>query len=646
MKQIQIQWTRTRQEEVLSRIVGYWAADVWLFGDCPIQSGKCGNGYALTKPNRFTCIWELLNLEMKYACWQKLERGEWTTNTCWKQGQHLKKLCDFINEITPETNSFLEKPLNVWEICFRTYLVENGLWKKPRMSNYLNKNNELIEYEAVNMDIVFLHQVYKILREDYDDRDEWDKEIWDARKLGLKLDPSRSEYTLNFTEIRQDWLYQAAKKFSRYNITLFSWRDCQKKLTALKDFSLYLNSHYPNLQPYQINRQLILDYFSELKKTGLAAATRNNYISGLQQFFELSARVGWAEVPDKRLIYQEDYPRIDQALPRFIPEEVMGQLNQHIDKLPAYLMRMTLVLQECGMRIGELCNISYNCLLRDHEGDYFLKYYQGKQKKEHTIPISAELVGVIVEQQEWILSQFGVNCPYLFVYPHETIPTPFKQDYFKEALNQLGYEQQIKDKTGKLWRFQPHQFRHSVGTRMINLGVPQHIVQRFLGHASPEMTSTYAHIFDQTLKQEFFKYKHKLVDVTGNIVTPELLLSEMSKGLDPNSIDSQWLKKNILAQALPTGLCALPVVQGSCPYGANKCLVGTDGNGCPHFKTDFRYLDKHQEHLERTNNIIDWALQNFDSRRSQEILRENIPVKDNLIRIIKGIESHDNSKEC
>lgn len=38
-------------------------------------------------------------------------------------------------------------------------------------------------------------------------------------------------------------------------------------------------------------------------------------------------------------------------------------------------------------------------------------------------------------------------------------------------------------------RFQTHQFRHTVGTRMINLSVPVHIIQRYLGHDSPEMTT-------------------------------------------------------------------------------------------------------------------------------------------------------------
>ncbi len=100
----------------------------------------------------------------------------------------------------------------------------------------------------------------------------------------------------------------------------------------------------------------------------------------------------------------------------------------------------------------------------------------------------------------------------------------------------------------------------------------------------------------------------------------------------------EWMNAylNILAQALPNGLCSLPVIQGACPHGANKCL------NCTHFKTDIRYLDKHKEHLERTSKIVEWAQQNPNSRRSKEILKENLPVQENLERIISTLEaSHD-----
>lgn len=45
---------------------------------------------------------------------------------------------------------------------------------------------------------------------------------------------------------------------------------------------------------------------------------------------------------------------------------------------------------------------------------------------------------------------------------------------------------------------------------MINHGVSQHIVQRFLGHLSPEMTQRYAAIHDSTLKEEFKKFQKRI----------------------------------------------------------------------------------------------------------------------------------------
>jgi len=56
---------------------------------------------------------------------------------------------------------------------------------------------------------------------------------------------------------------------------------------------------------------------------------------------------------------------------------------------------------------------------------------------------------------------------------------------------------------------------------MINHGVPQHIVQRYLGHMSPEMTARYAAIHDSTLKQEFIKFQKRFSQSQEEIVLKE-----------------------------------------------------------------------------------------------------------------------------
>src|SRR5699024_12575574 len=115
---------------------------------------------------------------------------------------------------------------------------------------------------------------------------------------------------------------------------------------------------------------------------------------------------------------------------------------------------------------------------------------------------------------------------------------------------------------------------------MINNVVSQHIVQKFLGHESPEMTSRYTHIFDETLKNVFTKFQEKLVTNNGDVL-------DLDDDSDVDDVELQWFKKNINAQVLPNGYCRVPVIAGGCPH-ANACL------DCTHFRPSKQFLPQHE----------------------------------------------------
>jgi hypothetical protein len=154
---------------------------------------------------------------------------------------------------------------------------------------------------------------------------------------------------------------------------------------------------------------------------------------------------------------------------------------------------------------------------------------------------------------------------------------------------------------------------------MINSGVPQVMVQHYLGHDSPEMTARYAHIHNETMKAAFADYQGKLVDIKGQI-----------KSADEH-IDARWLKQNIMSQALPNGLCSLPLTQNKCPH-ANACLT------CAHFRTSKKHLEQHKSQLQETDKVIDNAKKNG----WQRIIEMNTEVAGNLKSIITTLENnHD-----
>ncbi len=495
-----------------------------------------------------------------------------------------------------------------------------------------NKGKGSKKYQCKGCQKVFTENPLGKFIPNNDWQSEYEKDIWDVRNFGLEGHKTSAQYKLNFTPLCQPWLRRATKEYIQYSLATLTFNAARNRLQGIQRFARFLTEPYPNLTPLDISRSVVIDFLSYLAKAGLSEQTRIATIGSLRTFLELCSQYKWAEFPKELLVYQGDYPKLKKPLPKFIPQDVLDQLNQHLDDLPESVMRMVLVLQECGMRITELCLLSFNCLMQDNHGDWFLNYYQFKMKKEIVIPVSKELVAVIKEQQKYIRSNIDCKFSYLFSARKaggtlkDFIPNskPMLCMCFANYLNRLATDKQISDSTGSIWHFHAHQFRHTVGTRMINNGVPQHIIQRYLGHESPEMTAVYAHIFPSTLKKEFAEYQGRVVNVAGQIIE--------SENPELDTTDLQWFKRNVQAQALPNGSCARPIVKGPCPH-ANACLT------CGDFRTTKEFLGIHHEELENTQKIIEKAKTNGWQRQ----VEMNEQVKTNLQNIISVLES-DNAK--
>ena len=456
-------------------------------------------------------------------------------------------------------------------------------------------------------------------------------DVWHAEELGLYVNKHTGESKLIFRHIRQDWLKEATKKYVRYTATTKQLRTLQKFISSIKYFSRFISEKYPALTWENLDRNIILDYLAYLNSKQLHWASKKIIISGLKQLLQTGKINSWFDIPSY-LIRPEDYPKKQNSVPRYIPEEIMAQLNQHLAQLPEPVMRMVLVIQETGLRISELLQLDINCLKQDTKGDWFIEYMNWKMTKQDTKPISLELAQVIQEQQKYIISSLNTEFNYLFTarkngrYMEGNIFVPkakvMGRKSFINYLKRLADKHNICDSSGKVWNFQSHQFRHTVGTRMINNGVPQHIIQRYLGHETPTMTSVYAHIHDRTLKEEIAKYHDsRVVNVAGEVVqskNPEL----------DNNLDLHLLKKKVLAQSLPNGSCARPIVLGECPH-ANACLT------CGDFRTTIEFLDQHKAQLEETEKLV----KNAEEKGWKRHAEMNSKVRDNLKKIITTLES-------
>ena len=463
------------------------------------------------------------------------------------------------------------------------------------------------------------------------------EDVWDARSLGLKPSPTKSLTKLNFTNISQVWLKEIFKRFIKIQATKKAFSTIQTYFVGINKFSVFLDELYPEINSIeQISREIVLNYFIYVNSQPLKASTIRGMIGALRTFLEDGSKYNLFEIESYLIIPEQDYPKVPKHIPRYIPNYVQKQLNKHLDKLPEPVARMVLVTQECGMRYIELATIKFDCLEylgKDslNNEKWNIKYYDFKLKKDRIRPISPELAEIVKNQQNYIRSYFGESSKYLFTSRDVTSNTGiFKPelneimvlDSFTNYLNGLSIDYQIKDENGKLWKFESHQFRHTVGTEAIQNGVPLHIVMKLLGHSSPEMTMRYAHIHDETLRKELNKFhENRTIDITGQIVSLEL---------EGDLQDLEWFTKEICAIALPNGYCGRPKILGDCDIAGDVgCYL------CPHFRTNKNFLSVHKEQLESIDKVLAKAYK----YNWQLPIKKNEPIKQNLKLIISTLEA-------
>ena len=322
------------------------------------------------------------------------------------------------------------------------------------------------------------------------------------------------------------------------------------------------------------------------------------------------------------MFFTEDYPKREERLPRALAEHVMAQLEDP-DNLarfadPAHRL-ITIILMRCGLRVTDALRLRNDCLVADAEGAPYLRYLNHKMKRDALVPIDEQLRELIAEHRTRTAQRWPAGTPGLFPRPTKNIDGthPIGSPTYRMALLRWLAACDIRDEHGQPVHLTPHQWRHTLGTRLINRDVPQEVVRRILDHDSAQMTGHYARLHDTTVRRQWEAARK--VDIHGATVT-----------LDPAGplAEAAWAKQRLgrATQALPNGYCGLPVQQ-SCPH-ANACLT------CPMFLTTGEFLPQHRQQRQQTLQLITAA----EARGQQRLAEMNRQVLHNLDNIITALD--------
>jgi len=417
-------------------------------------------------------------------------------------------------------------------------------------------------------------------------------DAWHAEELGVPA--ARCRGAVNFTRINPPWLREATKRWARHRLaTGCAFGTLLVDVFALQYFSQFLAEHEPPvLGPEQIDRPLLERYLAWVAPLPLADSTKAQIRLHLRGLLEDNHRHGWVPaIPAEAVIYHDELlSNRRYSLPRFIPEYVMGQLEDedNLARLDPRYRLLVVLITETGLRATDACTLRFDSLLTDSAGWPCLRFTSSKMRAEHLLPLSARAVEAIRTQQGRLTQAQPATPAWLFPSAFDPgLPVPYHvlQRVFARWQQHIG----LHDEAGRPAHVTVHQLRHSLGTRLINAGVPQHVIQRLLTHASPRMTAVYAHLHDATLRAEFERYCQTRVDIEGRQL-----------GFDPTAVtaDAEWVKHRLAraADTLPNGYCGRPPQQ-DCPH-PNACLT------CPDFQTTAEFLPVHQQQAELTRELL------------------------------------------
>lgn len=445
----------------------------------------------------------------------------------------------------------------------------------------------------------------------YDTREMFEKDLWEVSNLNLskeRLNNTRNIRTINFNIISNQENKILLKKYIKYLLknTDISLSTIISKLSKLKNFLVFLDV----IKIKDISRESVLSYYEYLSIKYSNSKTYNEHVyRGLEfcEYLELNDFI------EKNYFYIEDtrknllYDYKETSVERYVIDQIFNCL----DKVDETIRLIFLIIYCTGMRVSEACQIKINCLQKTNDA-YFIIFYSQKMKKEATNVIPQNLYNLIVEYRSKISNS---KQEYLFV---SAVGSAYQASTFSDKFNKALEKFEIINSDGSVYRFRPHDYRHTMGSKMREREIPFQYIQRQLHHESPEMTLAY---IEYNNKQKI-KKMNEFIDVNGDNAPLKSTVK-----LDDEEAYAEWTRKFINTQMLPNGVCAKPIKLGKCQH-ANSCLT------CLDFRTSVKDLETHKLHLQRVEEYINFAKKNGWTMQ----LETNKKTRENLIKIIKKLE--------
>lgn len=224
----------------------------------------------------------------------------------------------------------------------------------------------------------------------------------------------------------------------------------------------------------------------------MAAGTYNKVLNALTLVWRVCGReagVKGGENPWKGLARRKSDAHVRRPFTREETDVIIGKAQGEMRTLVA-------VCLYTGLRLGDACQLKWE----DIRGDA-VYVITAKRDRKVAIPLHPILKAELgeVKRRGYVMPSVAQRYT-----ANKQGPSNVSRS-LKRVIEHAGIKTSIKGKDGS--RARPdataHSFRHTFVTRAIEAGVPPHVVQAIVGHASATMTERYTHLSDDAVLAAF-----------------------------------------------------------------------------------------------------------------------------------------------
>jgi len=267
---------------------------------------------------------------------------------------------------------------------------------------------------------------------------------------------------------------------------------------AVKSFLRYLRANHPRVSSLAGLRRdpHILGWLHHLcdQDPPSSKGTRLLYLLCFRRLLNDLAD-GGDYIIQEGLIRCEDFPRLDQYLPKPLSLDDDQRLQNQLRTNDDLFSNALLLLRGTGMRIGELLNLPTDSLRHLGDRDWALHVPLGKLHTDRWVPVDDDVRRV--HARLVALRQHSGGA----AHSNLLLPLPAKPGTRYIAL--LRAVRTAARKAGCSVRVKPHQLRHTYATSMLRAGVSLPALMHLLGHKTLDMTLRYVQVTQNDLQQQY-----------------------------------------------------------------------------------------------------------------------------------------------